>query len=66
MLKISSEELKTVATILSRYLKKPDFEILVFGSRVVGTPRADSDLDIAIRGKSRVPPRSSHPNKKHL
>ncbi len=46
MLNISPEHLIWVKTILKQQI--PDLTVLAFGSRVKGTARAYSDLDLAI------------------
>jgi len=52
MIKISEKELQTVKTILKNYA--PNFEVLVFGSRVSGNTHEHSDLDIALRGSEKI------------
>jgi len=50
MLDLKPHELETVRTILNRFV--PEAEIIVFGSRVHGTAKSWSDLDLAIKAKS--------------
>ncbi|MDD2773690.1 MAG: nucleotidyltransferase domain-containing protein [Elusimicrobiales bacterium] len=46
MIKITPEQLKIVAEILSKHV--PGAQVRAFGSRVNGTPKPYSDLDLAI------------------
>jgi len=46
MIKITPEQLKVVTEILSKHV--PGSEVRAFGSRVNGTPKPYSDLDLAI------------------
>ena len=39
---------KTIDILKKINSKNKDSEIIVFGSRALGTPRNDSDLDIAV------------------
>jgi len=50
MLDLSQHELEVVRSILDRFV--PDAEIIVFGSRIHGTAKPRSDLDLAIKPKS--------------
>ena len=50
MLDLKPHELEMVRNILNRFV--PEAEILVFGSRVHGTAKPWSDLDLAIKAKS--------------
>ena len=50
MLDLSQHELEVVRSILDRFV--PDAEIIVFGSRIHGTAKPWSDLDLAIKPKS--------------
>ncbi|MGC8775224.1 MAG: nucleotidyltransferase family protein [Chlorobaculum sp.] len=50
MLDLSQHELDVVRNILKRFV--PEAEIVVFGSRIHGTAKLWSDLDLAIKAKS--------------
>jgi len=50
MLDLKPHELEVVRNILNRFV--PEAEIIVFGSRVHGTAKPWSDLDLAIKAKS--------------
>jgi predicted nucleotidyltransferase len=50
MIKITRHDLEVVRSILERFV--PDAEIIVFGSRIHGTAKPWSDLDLAIKAKS--------------
>jgi uncharacterized protein len=50
MIDLSQHELDVVRSILERFV--PDTEIIVFGSRIHGTAKPWSDLDLAIKPKS--------------
>ena len=50
MLDLKPHELEMVRNILNRFV--PEAEIIVFGSRVHGTAKPWSDLDLAIKAKS--------------
>lgn len=52
-LKLTSTEVHVVKSILRNFLGTEGYEVIIFGSRAGGNPRADSDLDIAVK--------SSHP-----
>ncbi|MCE1246445.1 MAG: nucleotidyltransferase domain-containing protein [Firmicutes bacterium] len=52
MLNIKAEHLKIVMDILSRQV--PEYEARAFGSRVNGTARQYSDLDIVLVGKEKL------------
>ena len=47
-LAITAEELRLLQSILKRYT--PDFRVWAFGSRVTGTYKPYSDLDLALVG----------------
>lgn len=49
---ISPEHHKLVIDILGKYI--PDREVVVFGSRVKGTTKKSSDLDLCVMGKDRL------------
>jgi predicted nucleotidyltransferase len=51
-LAVKPDDLKTVLTILRRYI--PDREVWAFGSRVSGKVKPFSDLDLAILGSKPV------------
>ncbi len=53
MIDLPPEALKTVWEILQRFV--PDAEIRAFGSRVKGTARPHSDLDLVVVGQERLP-----------
>lgn len=46
MIDIEPSDLETVKAILSRYI--PEYEVWIFGSRVNGTAKKFSDLDLAV------------------
>lgn len=48
------DELQLVRVILRAHI--PGCEVRAFGSRVVGTPKPASDLDLCIMGDDRLPP----------
>ncbi len=48
------EELEIVRAILSRHV--PGREVRAFGSRVTGTAKKFSDLDLAVMGETPLPP----------
>jgi uncharacterized protein len=50
MLDLKPHELETVRNILNRFV--PEAEIIVFGSRIHGTAKPWSDLDLAIKADS--------------
>jgi len=50
MLDLKPHELETVRNILNRFV--PEAEIIVFGSRIHGTAKPWSDLDLAIKAES--------------
>jgi predicted nucleotidyltransferase len=50
MLDLKPHELETVRNILNRFV--PEAEIIVFGSRIHGTSKPWSDLDLAIKAES--------------
>lgn len=53
MIYIGEDDLKRVRAILKAHV--PDCMVLAFGSRVKGTHRLTSDLDIAIVGDAKLP-----------
>ena len=53
---VAPEDLATVLEILREHV--PDREVLAFGSRVSGTAKKFSDLDLAIVGDDPVPSRA--------
>jgi len=53
MIKVTEQELQLVKKILHKHV--PDYEVRVFGSRVDGTPKSYSDLDLVIIGKEKIP-----------
>jgi len=52
-LDIKTADLKAVQAILRRYI--PDREVRAFGSRLSGTAKPFSDLDLAVMGNEPVP-----------
>ncbi|HAH31545.1 MAG TPA: hypothetical protein DCL44_04445 [Elusimicrobia bacterium] len=52
MIKATPEQLETIAHIISTHAH--DVETRVFGSRVAGTPKDYSDLDVALVGAARL------------
>lgn len=52
MIEISEQERETILSILNRYI--PDAEAWVFGSRIKGTFKSYSDLDLLIIGKEKM------------
>ncbi len=52
-LNVTPVELETVLTILARHA--PDREVRAFGSRVTGTAKKFSDLDLAVMGETPLP-----------
>ncbi|MBN2689438.1 MAG: nucleotidyltransferase domain-containing protein [Gammaproteobacteria bacterium] len=54
MVDLKPEQLKIVKNILSNYVA--DFDVWVYGSRISGTAREYSDLDLVIVGKEALSP----------
>ena len=52
-LQVPSEHLPVIEEILRRHV--PDREVWAFGSRVKGTAKDTSDLDLVVRGESPLP-----------
>ena len=52
MIDINQDHFGTVKQILARYV--PDYEVRAFGSRVIGTAKDYSDLDLVIVGQQAV------------
>ncbi len=52
MLEVSREELKIICDILQQYV--PETAVWAFGSRVKGTARKYSDLDLVVIGKEKM------------
>jgi len=52
MLNVAEKHLKTIKRILAEYVS--DCEVRAFGSRVSGTAKDYSDLDLAIIGKTKI------------
>ena len=52
-LEINSKDLSGVEAILKQYV--PEAKVICFGSRVNGTARAHSDLDLVIQDKEKLP-----------
>lgn len=53
MLEVTPGELEIVLQILGQFV--PDREVRAFGSRVGGTPKTFSDLDLVIMGEASLP-----------
>lgn len=53
MIDITQAHLKTVLTILSKYV--PEHEVWAFGSRVGGKPKKHADLDLVIKTDPALP-----------
>jgi uncharacterized protein len=54
MIDLSPKHLKTIQDILAEHV--PDCEVRAFGSRVTGTTKKYSDLDLAVVGPRRLDP----------
>lgn len=52
MIDISPEHLETIKRILTEYVG--DYEVRAFGSRIAGTAKNYSDLDIAIVARNKI------------
>lgn len=52
MIDVGEEHLEIIRNILCEYV--PDFEVRAFGSRVKGTARKQSDLDLVVLGNDRL------------
>jgi predicted nucleotidyltransferase len=52
MIELDKQHLDTVVSILRQHV--PDLEVRAFGSRVAGTAREFSDLDLALVGAGAV------------
>ncbi len=52
MIEISELERDTILSIINRYI--PDAEVWAFGSRVKGTSKSYSDLDLLVVGKEKM------------
>ena len=55
-MKVTTIELSLIQSILTKYLNSENTLAFAFGSRVAGSARADSDLDLMLRAKSKVEP----------
>jgi len=53
MLELSPEQLETVRRLLAEQV--PGIEVRAFGSRVKGTAKKYSDLDLVVMGKEQLP-----------
>jgi uncharacterized protein len=53
MIDVAAEQIKIIKNILQKYV--PDCEVRAFGSRVKGTARKHSDLDLALVDKDVIP-----------
>ena len=56
MIDVTPEQLSLVTNILAQFV--PECEVRAFGSRVNGTPKPYSDLDLAVIGKEKIPIRT--------
>ena len=52
---ISSEIQKFLIESIRKYFSKNDFEIILFGSHAKGSSNNYSDIDLAIKGKDKLP-----------
>lgn len=52
-LSVTPEELEIILQILGRFV--PEREVRAFGSRVTGTPKKFSDLDLVLMGETSLP-----------
>jgi predicted nucleotidyltransferase len=52
MIDVAEQHLETIKRILAKYAG--DCEVRAFGSRISGTAREYSDLDVAIIGKNKI------------
>lgn len=55
MMDLSPQSIDIIKKILQEYV--PGCEVRVFGSRVNGTAKKHSDLDLAVVGKEKIPTR---------
>ena len=53
MIKIDDQYLTIVKNIIKKHV--PECEVKAFGSRVNGTPKIYSDLDLAIKNSKKIP-----------
>ncbi len=53
MIDLEARHLDTIRALLAKHV--PECEVRAFGSRVNGTPKPYSDLDLAIMGADRLP-----------
>lgn len=56
MLDIEPKHLNTIKHILTEHVS--DCEVRIFGSRVAGTAKEHSDVDLAVIGKTKLPRRT--------
>jgi uncharacterized protein len=52
MIDVTADHLRTVTRILAEHV--PACEVWAFGSRVTGTAKVYSDLDLAVRGEGKL------------
>ncbi|MGC8765498.1 MAG: nucleotidyltransferase family protein [Brevinematia bacterium] len=52
MINLTKKEMKTIFEILEKFV--PDFEVWAFGSRIEGTKKKFSDLDLVIIGEKEI------------
>jgi len=52
-MQLTSNEKETIKSILRHYV--PQAEYLAFGSRVKGTAKKFSDIDVAVKSKQPIP-----------
>ncbi|MBN2143119.1 MAG: nucleotidyltransferase domain-containing protein [Candidatus Aureabacteria bacterium] len=51
---VKKEDLDFIFSVIRKNLHGSKFHVFVFGSRVTGNARPDSDLDILIEGETRI------------
>lgn len=52
---IDRKSLKTLKSIVFRYLNSKEYKVFIFGSRAIGFNHKFSDVDIGIVGKKKIP-----------
>ena len=53
MMAVTPQEMAIVLAIVQKHV--PHCDVLAFGSRVKGTHRTASDLDLAVKGREKIP-----------